>query len=45
MEKWNYCIQDQGHSEGSKCQWENEITAFKVKVTVKVQSVSECLSG
>ena len=25
--------------------WENGITAFKVKVTAKVQNVSECLSG
>ena len=21
VEKWDYCIHDQGHSEGSKCQW------------------------
>ena len=25
--------------------WKNGITAFKVKVTAKVQNVSECLSG
>ena len=25
--------------------WGNGITAFKVKVTAKVQNVSECLSG
>ena len=25
--------------------WKNWITAFKVKVTVKVQNVNECLSG
>ena len=21
VEKWNYCVQGQGHSKGSKCQW------------------------
>ena len=25
--------------------WKDWVTAFKVKVTVKVQNVSECLSG
>ena len=25
--------------------WKNRITVFKVKVTVKVQTVSKCLSG
>ena len=45
VEKWDYCIQGQVHSKGSKCQWENGISAFKVKVTAKVQIVSKCLSG
>ena len=35
---WQYSIISLGFL------WKNEITAFKVKVTVKVQNVSECLS-
>ena len=39
VEKWDYCVQGQVHSKGLECQWENGITAFKVKVTAKVQNV------
>ena len=36
---------EQHHIISRSVLWENRITKFKVKVTTKVQNVSECLSG
>ena len=34
VDKWDYCVQDQGHNEGSKCQW-----MFVQKIFSELQNV------
>ena len=40
VEKWDYCIQGQGHSEGSKCQWMYVRMIFTLYVRLCLLNIS-----